>query len=86
METISIAIPDEMKNFVADEVKAGGYRNASEFLGALITTYRQRKDMQKLEGMLLEGIRSPKRTLAKQDWEELRKTVSSRVEKARAAA
>ena len=58
MQTLNIAIPDEMKNFVADEVKAGGYDNASEFVSALIKTYQQRKDMQKLEAMLLEGVRS----------------------------
>ena len=84
MQTLNIAIPDDMKNFVADEVKAGGYGNASEFVSALIKTYQQRKDMQKLEAMLLEGIRSSKRTLSDLDWEELRKTVHGRVEKARA--
>lgn len=78
-ETMNIALPEEMKSFVSTEVKEGGYNSASEYVRALIREQKQRKEQQKLEQLLLDGLKSGKPgEMSKKDWDAIRQHVLSK--------
>ena len=55
MTTINISLPDALRDFVNDQVGAGGYSTSSEYVRELI---RKDRDRQRLRGLLLEGVAS----------------------------
>ncbi|WP_297832620.1 type II toxin-antitoxin system ParD family antitoxin [Thermomonas sp.] len=55
MATMNISLPDELKQFVDQQVAAGAYGSSSEFLRELI---RKQRDVEKLRQMLLDGANS----------------------------
>ena len=61
MCTMNISLPEALKTFVDDQVRARGYRTSSEYVGELI---RKDRDRQRLRGLLLEGAASPKAVTA----------------------
>lgn len=77
MSTMNISLPDEMKTWVEDEVKKGGFASASEFFRQLVRDAKERKENQmrdmRLQALLIEGIESgePERVDA-QWWMNLR--------------
>ncbi len=56
MGTMNISLPDTLRNFVEDQVTAGGYGTSSEYVRELI---RRDKDRTHLKSLLMEGARSP---------------------------
>ena len=78
METMNIALPDDMKEFVSTEVKSGGYSSTSEFVRALIRTYQEKRQAERLDSLLLEAIKSEKSPLTKKDFANLRAEFSKR--------
>ena len=61
MSSMDISLPEDLKNFVDDQVSARGYRTSSEYVRELIWKDR---DRQRLRGLLLEGAESPKAVAA----------------------
>ena len=72
METMNIALPDDMKDFVTTEVKSGGYSSTSEFVRALIRSYQEKRQAERLDTLLMEAIKSEKSPLTKKDFAHLR--------------
>jgi antitoxin ParD1/3/4 len=58
METMNIALPGSMKNFVQKQVTDGGYSSASEYVRDLIPAAQKRKVEERLDTLLLEGLDS----------------------------
>jgi len=58
--TLTISLPDKMKNFIEQRTKAGSFASASEFMRQLIRADQKRAKQEKLEAMLLEGLDSGK--------------------------
>ena len=56
MSTMNISLPDNLKDFVEEQVASRGYGTASEYIRELI---RKEKDREHLRGLLLEGAGSP---------------------------
>jgi antitoxin ParD1/3/4 len=56
MTTMNVSLPDELKDFVDEQVHGGGYGSTSEFVRDLI---RREQARQQLRGLLLDGARSP---------------------------
>ncbi len=81
MNTMNIALPEDMKEFVAAEVKAGSYSSSSEFVRALIRSYQEKRQAEKLDAMLMESIHSKKTPLTKKDFDHLRAEFARRVSK-----
>jgi antitoxin ParD1/3/4 len=81
MTTINISLPDQMKDFVDEQVGEGGYGTASEYLRALLTEQQKRKAEEKLEGLLLEGLSTKASTLESKDWEHVRGELKQRIAK-----
>jgi len=58
--TMTISLPEEMKGYIEQRIKAGSFSSASEFVRQLVREEQQRVDQGKLEAMLLEGLDSGK--------------------------
>lgn len=55
MATMNISLPDELKQFIDAQVTEHGYGSTSEYLRDLV---RKQRDVEKLRGILLEGVSS----------------------------
>ena len=74
METTNISLPESMKHFVEEQVTAGGYSSASDYICALVHEDQKRKAQDQLEALLLEALDSGEPTeMAKEDWVEIRR-------------
>jgi len=78
-ETMNIALPESLKQFVLTEVSRGGYSTASEYVRELIRADQKRKSRERLEALILEGLQSGEPAeMTAEDWEELRRRVWQR--------
>ena len=77
MATMNISLPDELKQFVDEQVNAHGYVSSSEYVRELI---RKQRDVEKLRGMLLEGVKSGPATPMEPDFfDKMRERAHARV-------
>ena len=58
MATMTISLPDPMREFVESEVTTGNYGSASELFRELLRERQKRKSQERLETLLLEGLES----------------------------
>lgn len=72
MQTMNISLPDQLKEFVDDQVGSGRYSSVSEYVRDLIRDDEKRKAQEKLEAMLMEGIQSKPTEMTRQDWADIR--------------
>jgi antitoxin ParD1/3/4 len=56
MATMSIFLPDPVKEWIEERVRSGHYANASDYIGDLVRSDRQRRDG--LVRALIEGEES----------------------------
>jgi antitoxin ParD1/3/4 len=74
MQTMNISLPDQLKEFVENQVGSGRYSSVSEYVRDLIRDDEKRKAQEKIESLLMEGIQSGKPTgMTRQDWEDIRR-------------
>lgn len=84
MTSLNISLPEPLRDWIEAQVKRGRYGNASEYLRELIRRDQERQAQERLEELLLEGVKSGLASpLTKQDWAELRADVAERLEKRR---
>ena len=70
---MNISLPDQLKEFVDDQVGSGRYSSVSEYVRDLIRDDEKRKAHERLEAMLMEGIQSSGPSeMARQDWADIR--------------
>ena len=55
-ETMNIALPDNVKEYVLRQVADGGYTSASEYVRELIRFDQKRKAQERLESLPFGGI------------------------------
>ena len=83
-ESMNIALPETMKEFVLARVSEGGYSTASEYVRELIREDQKRGARERLEAMLVEGLEGGNPTpLTKKDWNEIRSQVKRRIQRKR---
>ncbi len=74
MQTINISLPDQLKEFVDDQVNSGRFSSVSEYVRDLIRDDEKRKAQEKLEALLMEGIQSSGATeMRREDWDDIRR-------------
>ena len=54
METIVITLPDSQRVYIEEQIRLGGYSNASEYFNNLVLEERKRQAQKRLETMLIE--------------------------------
>jgi antitoxin ParD1/3/4 len=79
LQTMNISLPDPMKQYVEEQVSAGGYSSASEYVRELVRTDQKRKAKDELENILLESLQSGDAVdITPRMWEELRRKIRTR--------
>jgi antitoxin ParD1/3/4 len=74
MQTMNISLPDQLKEFVDDQVGSGRYSSASEYVRELIRGDERKKAQEKLEALLMEGLEGSGPTeMTRKDWAEIRR-------------
>lgn len=80
MDTMNIAVPESLKEFVLQRVSSGGYSSVSEYVRALIRADQSRQAQELLEAEILKGLNSGESTpMTAEDWKELRAEVRRRL-------
>ena len=70
--TMNVALPESMRSYVAERVESGQYGNTSEYVRDLIRKDQREQGLQRLRGLLEEGLASgPGRADTPADWVEL---------------
>lgn len=79
MESMNISLPTPLKRFVDEQIAAGRYSSASEYVRDLIRGDEKRRAEERLEALLLEGLEGEESPLTRDDWTAIRKEALSRV-------
>ena len=58
MSSLNISLPQQLKDFVEERVKVGGYSTPSEYVRELLREDQKRQAAQRLEALLLDGVAS----------------------------
>lgn len=83
MDTMNIALPESMKQFVQERVTEGGYSSTSEYVRELIRSDQRRKAEERIDALLLEGLDSGEPLSVSQDyWDEKKRKLTERLGKA----
>jgi antitoxin ParD1/3/4 len=86
MQTMNISLPDPMKQFVEEQVNAGGYSysTVSEYVRELVRADQKSKAKDQLEETLLDSLNSGDAIqVTPQMWNELRQHLRARARKRR---
>lgn len=76
MPTMNISLPENLKEFVESEVRAGDYSSVSEFMRELVRREQRARKREQLELQLLEGLDSGEGIAATPKmWNQLREQV-----------
>jgi antitoxin ParD1/3/4 len=79
MNTMNIAIPEQLKSFVQRQVERRGYSSVSEYVRDLIRGDQERQAIALLEAEFLKGLDSgPATPMTTHDWQEMREEVRRR--------
>lgn len=82
MATLSISLPDQMKEFVEEQVQKGGFGSASDYVRSIIHDIQICQAKRSLEAKLREGLESgPAALMTKEDWDAIER---EGIERARA--
>ncbi len=81
MKSMNISLPESMRAYVEEQIKNGDYGTVSEYMRDLIRRDRDRKEQNRLESLLLEGLNSGEATpITENDWAEIRAVVKAKIE------
>jgi antitoxin ParD1/3/4 len=82
--TMNLSLPVDLKRWVDDQVKSGGYGTASEYLRDMLRRARERQTRRRIDATLVEAVESGADTVMDDaDWTSIMK--SARAEAAKRA-
>lgn len=81
MTTLTISLPESLKQFVDAQVASKGYGDISEYFRSLLLEAQEREADARLEALLLEGLASGESIPVDDNfWSELRTEAEQRVQ------
>ena len=83
MQTMTISLPNDMREYVDSRTQSGGFGNTSEYVRDLIRRERDRRAQDALEEQLIANLASPQVEWTPQVRERLLATVEKRIAKRR---
>jgi antitoxin ParD1/3/4 len=72
MTTLTISLPESLKQFVDAQVASKGYGNVSEYFRSLLREAQQKDADARLEALLLEGLASESIPLDEEFWQRFK--------------
>lgn len=86
MQTMNISLPDPMKQYVEEQVRAGDYSSASEYMRDLVRADQKRIAKEQLERTLLESlVEGEPQEVTPEFWSTLRSEIGKRTRAGRVA-
>jgi antitoxin ParD1/3/4 len=88
MTTVTISLPESLRDFIEVQVKTKGYGNVSEYFRGLLREAQEREADKRLETLLLESLDDPRPdiNITPEFWDGVKKRLLNRVEKRRSSA
>jgi antitoxin ParD1/3/4 len=85
MTTVTISLPESLRDFIEVQVKTKGYGNVSEYFRGLLREAQEREAEKRLENLLLESLNDPRADIhiTPQFWDDVKKRFVDRVERKR---
>ena len=83
MQTMTISLPNDMRDYVDSRTQSGGFGNTSEYVRDLIRRERDRRAQEALEAQLIANLASPQVEWTPEVRERLLTTVEDRIAKRR---
>jgi antitoxin ParD1/3/4 len=82
MTSLNISLPETLKKYVEQQTEQGGYSTPSEYVRQLLREDQKRRAEEKLENLLLAGLKSGKGVEVNEEyWQKLRQRILDRQEK-----
>ena len=82
--TMNVSLPGDMKKWVDEQVKAGGYGTASEFMRDLLRRTQERQARRQIDAKLIDAVEDGATvTMDDADWAEIRRTARTNAKKNR---
>jgi antitoxin ParD1/3/4 len=79
MASLNISLPQSLKDYVEEQIKANGYSTPSEYVRELLRQDQKQRAREKLETLLLEGLNSGDSIeISPEYWENKRKQLLRR--------
>jgi antitoxin ParD1/3/4 len=73
MTTVTISLPESLKEFVDGQLATKGFGNVSEYFRSLLREAQEQEKDARLEGLLLEGLAAGKDIpLTREFWRDLK--------------
>ena len=73
MTTVTISLPESLKDFIDRQLTTKGYGNVSEYFRSLLRDAQKAEEEARLEMLLLEGLASGEDIpLTREFWKELK--------------
>ena len=73
MTTVTISLPDPLKDFVERQIARKDYSNVSEYFRTLLREARAKEEDARLEALLVEGLASgDELPLTQEFWKDLK--------------
>ncbi len=70
-QSLHVTLPARLKKFVEEQVKTIGYSTKSDYIQSLVRKEIRKREEEKLERMLLEGLASGVKEYSEKDWADL---------------
>ncbi|WP_414578783.1 ribbon-helix-helix domain-containing protein [Anabaena sp. CCY 9402-a] len=70
MLKINLSLPEQLQEFLEQQVVAGGYANTDEYINYLISQEQKRIAQKHLESLLIEGLDSGETVEVTDEWWE----------------
>jgi len=85
MTTVTISLPESLRDFIEVQVKTKGYGNVSEYFRGLLREAQEREADKRLETLLLESLDDPRPdiNITSEFWDGVKKRLVDRVERKR---
>jgi antitoxin ParD1/3/4 len=81
MTTVTISLPDSLKEFVDSQLASKGYGNVSEYFRSLLREAQAKEQDARLQALLLEGLASDRIPLTKEFWTDLKTEAAQLLER-----
>jgi antitoxin ParD1/3/4 len=75
---MNVSLPKELKKWVDEQVKSGGYGTASEYLRDVLRRARERQARRNVDEKLIEALESgPATMMDERDWASIRRAAKA---------
>ena len=80
MSTLNISLPEQMRQFIDEQVASGGYSTASEYVRELVRNAQKAAARARLESELLKGLEGEPIEVNEEYWRRTREKLQRQLQ------